>query len=295
MDFIACSGYVATDVLLKTIPLIQQDKADFMVMTLGGNDIGFSGIAVDCLMRPGLVNPRSCEESLSKAEREIADLRLENNIHAVYDAIYQKMPDDYHYQLYHVFYSRFFNEETEWCDRVTFSAPISGPRLKRIRRQRINQLVNILNARLQQIANNYIQRNIGRPSWGYGSRLIAINPDKMPIAPNSTKTYGLYDGHRFCEPDHVHIGVENPNVWFFGTIDRDSVGDSPTGVQKRGENAFLDNAEVNDPLQSRELPEWVIQSFHPKTAGMKAVKQAVQAKWQEHRPAESGKREQVTS
>ena len=283
MGFIACSGFTATDVMLKNVPLIQQDRADFMVMTLGGNDIGFSGIATDCLIRPGLVYGRSCEESLSKAERDIADSKLENNIHAVYDAIFQKMKDDYHYQLYHVFYSRFFNDETEWCDRVTFSSPITGPRLKRVRRQRINQLVDLLNSRLEGIASNYIQKKVGRPSWSQGSRLITINPDKFPVAPNSTETYGLFDGHRFCEPDHVEL--ENPNVWFFGTLDPDSPANNLTGVQKRGPDQSVDAADTNE-LQTRQLPEWVIQSFHPKTAGMKAVKWAIQVSLQEDRPAE---------
>ena len=284
MDFIACSGYTATDTLLKTIPLLRQDRADVMIMTLGGNDIGFSGIAIDCLVRPGLVYGRPCEETLSRAERAIADPSLETNIHGVYDNVFQKMTDDYHYQLYHIFYSRFFNDETDWCDHVTFSTPITGPRLKRVRRQRINQLGDILNARLEQIAANYIQKKQGRPSWSKGSRLIAINPDAIPVAPGSKETYALFDGHRFCEPNHKQL--ENPDVWFFGTVDRDSLGGGATAVQKREADVVSDTTMISSALQRRELPEWATQSFHPKTAGMKAVKQALQVSLQQNRPAE---------
>ena len=291
MDFIACSGYTAPETLTKTIPVIEQDEADLMIMTLGGNDIGFSSIAIDCLVRPGLIfGPLTCEQILSKAEREIADVKLENNIHAVYDAIFEKMKDDYHYQLYHIFYSRFFNDQTDWCDFQTFSTPITGPKLFKRRRQRINQLSDLLNSRLEEIANNYIQKKKGRPSWNKGSRLITINPEKLPVA-NGTGTYALYEGHRFCEPGTRTL--EDPNVWFFGTIDRDNTLDSedieliPTAVQRREISEMLEVSQHNNTSQDpNQLPEFVVRCFHPKTSGMKAVKRALQESLQRSRPAE---------
>ena len=288
VDFLACSGYKSPDTLKETIPNIQQDEADFMVMTLGGNDIGFSSIAIDCLVRPGLIFDRPCQDTLSRAQRDIADVSFENNIHAVYDAVFNKMKDDYHYQLYHIFYSRFFNDQTDWCDYQTFSTPIAGPKLLKIRRQRLNQLADLLNGRLEEIANNYIQKKKGRPSWNPGSRLITINPEKIPN-PSGTGTYAIFDGHRFCEPGATQL--ENSNVWFFGTVDQDNTLNSegpevvpPSIIQRREEFDVLDNPKVNDTLQ--DLPEFVVRSFHPKTLGMNATAQALQQILQKNRPAE---------
>ena len=282
MDFLACSGYTAPQTLANTVPFIQQDNADFMVMTLGGNDVGFAGIAIDCLVRPELIFRQPCPKSLSDAERKIADPALESDIHAVYDAVFAKMRDDHHYQLYHTFYHRFFNDETDWCDRETFSTPISGPKLLKLRRQRINALVDLMNGRLEGIAESYIRKQQGKSSWSQGSRLIAINPDRLPKADGSG-TYGLFDGHRFCEPGHTEL--EDDSVWFFGTIDHDSAPDGgnagvkPTAIERRDEK--------DGRLEERQpWPEWVTQSFHPKTAGMKAIKRVVQENLQKYRAAE---------
>ena len=38
-SFIACSGYTAPDIIKYTLPTLPKD-ADFMALTLGGNDIG---------------------------------------------------------------------------------------------------------------------------------------------------------------------------------------------------------------------------------------------------------------
>ena len=289
LDFIACSGYTSPDTLTTTIPLIQSTDIDFMVMTLGGNDIGFAKIAVDCLVAPGIFfwKNKDCEETLTKAAIAIEDVTLENNIHAVYDAIFEKMKDDYHYQLYHVFYSRFFNDETDWCDGATFSGWFTGPKLVKVQRKRINQMADLLNARLQTIADNYIKLKAGRPSWDKGSRLITINPDKFP-KPDGSGTYGLFDGHRFCEPDVRHFwDLESDKVWFFGTKEHDDTkpdATTVTAVTKR--DRLNTTAEANITSLRFDLPEWAVQGFHPKTAGMKAIKEALQETLQKHRPAE---------
>lgn len=252
LDFVACSGYVATDTLNKTVPALRQNWADFMVMTLGGNDIKFSEIAIDCLVRPGLIS-RSCDETISIAQKAIAAPKLENDIHAVYDAAFAKMKDDRHYQLYHIFYSRFFNAETSWCDTKSFETPLSrNPPLTRAVRKQLNDLSDQLNARLEGIVSSYNQLLQSKPSWSSGPRLIGINPDKIQRSDGST--YALFDGHRFCEPGATE--VENDNVWIFGTLDDDAL-------------------QNYSPREYFDLPEKVSSSFHPKTAGFRAIKGAV--------------------
>lgn len=215
-SFVACSGYTAPDVLTSTIPQLPQDKADFMVMTLGGNDIGFAKIAVDCLILNGLIFGRKCEQTLAAAVLSIKSVTLQANIHSVYDELFAKMIDDSHYQVYHMFYSRFFDDTTVWCDGQKL-ARIQGPYLSVQIRQRLNALADLLNARLQEIAERYIDLQRGRASWAKASRLITINPDKVRKPGGAMGSYGLYDGHRFCEPGVTTLLSDN--VWFFGVAD----------------------------------------------------------------------------
>ena len=291
-DFIACSGYTTKEVLEKTLPTIKAEKeaTDFMVMTLGGNDIGFANIARDCLIVPSYFwHKSSCEETIVEATKLIQSVELQTNIHSVYDELFRTMKDDYHYQLYHIFYSRFFDSTTSWCDDQRFYGKVIGPPLTRIVRERMNALADQLNSRLEEIAANYIKLQQGRASWAKTSRLITINPDKVPEADGSG-TYGLFDGHRFCEPGATTL--ESDNVWFFGLADNDDTSDTPLETPdtfKRGIDAALDEGAVNNgsnPIPFPPTPEWLIQTFHPKTGGMRSIMQQLSVALQKNRPAE---------
>ncbi|KAL8847278.1 MAG: hypothetical protein Q9221_007677 [Calogaya cf. arnoldii] len=265
LDFIACSGGTSPSTLAqaKTIP---QGRDDFMVMTLGGNDIGFSDIAIECLVKAGIF-PGDCDDTLAKAKAMLAAPKFETDIHAVYDQIFAKMKDDRHYQLYHIFYHRFFNAETTECDKKTFA--LINPRLIRTLRVKLNNLADSLNARLEQVAQNYIRKQAGKPSWSQGSRLIALNPDKLTNS--AGQTYGLFDGHRFCEAGVS--GLRDPSVWFFATVAKDSLEKREEWVDDLGRRQFV-------------APELATQTFHPRSAGFRAVKRMLQESLQRNRPAE---------
>ncbi|KAL8858819.1 MAG: hypothetical protein Q9178_004736 [Gyalolechia marmorata] len=263
LDFIACSGYITADSLIQVRDVIEPERADFVVMTLGGNDIGFSSMAVECLVKAEYL-PGDCDVTLATAKDLLAAPEFETNIHAVYDEIFAKLKDDRHYQLYHIFYHRFFNDATDWCNDKTFA--IRNPKLTRALRGKINNLADALNKRLEEVAANYIRRQQGKPSWSQASRLIAINPDKL--TDEDGKTYGLFDGHRFCEPGITDL--KDPSVWFFGTFSRDS-------LQKR---------EGSTSKRQIAAPEVLTQTFHPRTAGFKAIKRVLQQSLQKNRPAE---------
>lgn len=269
LDFIACSGGTSPDTLVQARDLVPQDRHDFMVMTIGGNDIGFSDIAIECLVKAGIF-PGDCDVTLARAKALLADPTFESNIHAVYDEIFAKMEDDRHYQLYHIFYHRFFSEVsnpgTDWCNKKTFA--LINPRLSRSLRGKINSLADALNARLEEVAANYIRKQQGKASWSQGSRLIAINPDRLTN--DAGETYGLFDGHRFCEPGMTQL--RDPAVWFFATLAKDS-------VQRRA-------VEVEEKAAFLTLPEFAVQSFHPRSAGFRAIKRLLQENLQRYRPAE---------
>lgn len=63
MHFIACSGQKSPDILKTATTAIQLDRADFMVMTVGGNDIGFADIVVECLIKADF-RPGDCDETI---------------------------------------------------------------------------------------------------------------------------------------------------------------------------------------------------------------------------------------
>ena len=259
MDFLACSGNQSPDTFGRVDLLVQPDRADFMVMTLGGNDIGFSDIAVECLVKARIL-PGDCDRTILKARRLLAAEKFENDLHAVYDKIFEKMKDDRHYQLYHIFYHRFFNDQTTWCNSKSFS--LIEPRLTRELRTKMNVLANDLNQRLEEVAANYIRKQT-TASWSQGPRLFGINPDKLRRS--NGEIYGLFDGHRFCEPGVTDL--KDPSVWFFSTFAGDSVA-------KRAE------------LEPLALPETTIQTFHPRTAGFRAEKDMLRESLQKNRPAE---------
>lgn len=261
LDFIACSGGTSGSTLTQVRDLIPQNRHDFMAMTLGGNDIGFSSIAIECLVKAGIF-PGDCDVTLAKAKAALAAPKFETDIHAVYDAIFAKMEDDRHYQLYHIFYHRFFSEvsnpATDWCNRKSFA--LINPKLTRALRGKLNSLADALNQRLEEVSQTYIRKQAGKTSWSQGSRLIAINPDKLTDSDGGT--YGLFDGHRFCEPGMSNL--RDPAVWFFGTLAKDSLG-------RREEAA---------------LPEFATQTFHPRSVGFGAIKRVLQESLQRNRPAE---------
>lgn len=300
VDFIACSGDQAPDTLIRVRELVEENKADFMVMTLGGNDIKFSDIAKECLVKAKWL-PGDCIVTIELARELLAAQKFEDNLHAVYDEIFARMKDDHHYQLYHIFYHRFFNDETEWCNKESFK--LTGyPKLTRELRSNMNSLADALNKRLGEVVNSYIQKQ-SAASWSQGPRLIGLNPDNLTR--DNGETYGLFDGHRFCEPGLTHL--RDPSIWFFATYDKDSVAKRDVGLEileqydsancgknpryatdtdfRQGCDAAQDSASGQAGILT--LPELVTQTFHPKSAGFNAETRMLQESLQKNRPAET--------
>jgi lysophospholipase L1-like esterase len=65
LNFLACTGAVTDTVLSDQLSEISSDPSpDFVVMTLGGNDIGFSKIAKACLV--GLIGAGDCDDKIAE-------------------------------------------------------------------------------------------------------------------------------------------------------------------------------------------------------------------------------------
>lgn len=65
LSFLACTGAVTDDVLNTQIPEVSSDPPpDLVLITIGGNDIGFSKIAKACLV--GLIGSGNCDDKIQQ-------------------------------------------------------------------------------------------------------------------------------------------------------------------------------------------------------------------------------------
>ncbi len=65
--FIACTGDTTQDVLDKQLAEIPNDQpADIVVLSLGGNDVGFTKILKACVVKPGGEFSAECDDTLTK-------------------------------------------------------------------------------------------------------------------------------------------------------------------------------------------------------------------------------------
>ena len=65
MEFLACTGDTMDDMIKSQLPEVSSDPApDLVILTIGGNDIGFGEIAKSCLV--GLVGKPKCDDLIKR-------------------------------------------------------------------------------------------------------------------------------------------------------------------------------------------------------------------------------------
>ena len=65
LTFLACTGDVTDDFIKNQLPEVSSDPApDLAILTIGGNDIGFSKIAKSCLV--GLLGQDPCDDLIQR-------------------------------------------------------------------------------------------------------------------------------------------------------------------------------------------------------------------------------------
>lgn len=217
-------------------------------------------------------------------------------------------------------YARFFNAETPTCDVCTMSVwgggghqavglglgrvPHTSPDLDstlltRTLRRRMNALVAGANAKLQAV-------------------LAVVNARFPADAPRVlfVDYDAAFAGHRFCEPGVVEPDYGRNDTWFFlvGGADSDGTGTealldagSPLVDPDRCLSPALDRGdwgelalchmartrqtqpalEVADGVLSPQNSMWYVptyygKTFHPRSAGHRAIRDAVYRVWEEH-------------
>lgn len=200
---LSCTGSTIDDVLAggehSQVDLFNTTaSADFALLSIGGNDLGFFDIMNSCIFRFYSFYSGTCEAALARSEEQIAgpafDQRLRLLIMEILDRVqWEKRP---WFTITITGYARFFNADTKECDDYSLGMWWRGPKLKQELRRKMNTMVLNVNRRIEQ-AINTINEAFTEP------RVLFVNYDDA------------FDGHRFCEPTVVEPDYMRNDTWFF--------------------------------------------------------------------------------
>ncbi|KAJ2968553.1 hypothetical protein NQ176_g9124 [Zarea fungicola] len=200
---LSCTGSTIEDVLAggehSQIDLFNTtDSADFALLSIGGNDLGFFDIMNSCIFRFYSFYSGTCEAALQRSEKQIAgptfDQHLRLLIMEILDRVqWEKRP---WFTITVTGYARFFNAETKECDDYSLGMWWRGPKLRQELRRKMNHMVVNVNRRIKQ-AIDTINAAFTEP------RVLFVNYDDD------------FEGHRFCEPTVVEPDYMRNETWFF--------------------------------------------------------------------------------
>jgi lysophospholipase L1-like esterase len=97
MAFLACTGAKMDDVIDKQLTQLsdeQDERQDFMVITIGGNDIEFAKIVRICALNIGLPGSTTCEEQLKRSREIWHSQEFYDKMWKLYDEIFAKLDKD---------------------------------------------------------------------------------------------------------------------------------------------------------------------------------------------------------
>ncbi|KMP01654.1 hypothetical protein CIRG_01793 [Coccidioides immitis RMSCC 2394] len=221
MQFLACSGTVMKKNWGKAVPsgpskrreiwdqIIAMEDADFVTLSVGGNDVGFFDLLNACLYRfYGPASP-DCAKTTKATRTKIMGGEFKGTYNMVLDAILEKNPAE-SFRIFVTGYGKFFDEElTDECNNSSFGYWFGyRPKLTVEVRRYLNDISQTLNDVISQIIR---ERKDGRVIW--------VNWDPK------------FQGHRFCEPGK---GLMDQDTWFYDTSFRTTnigVVDSRTCVE----------------------------------------------------------------
>ena len=286
----ACSGSELVDLAKGRYQLGKVGLPNLLVMTSGGNDVGFANVLENCIYQPNVVynygpafaddkdKTHACAVAIQDSKDNIAN-RLEkwltdtiNDILA--DPNVNKNPD---FLLYLTGYARFFGTDyADWCNTYSFNLPniISPiPFLSKELRTEMNAVVSSVNDLYKKVQQQYSKQ----------VRFIDIDSG--------------FQGHRFCETgmspaDQYDKNTQGDKVYlwnlnFYVSYDADADDTAyQTGkmTTQRASQLMSGNnnvtawsgtgsgGEVNQPSNG-----WRLRPFHPKFSGYTTIKNAILA------------------
>ncbi|KXJ97688.1 SGNH hydrolase-type esterase domain-containing protein [Microdochium bolleyi] len=209
-QLLACTG-ATTAQILPGVEDSQIDRfdttrpADFALLSLGGNDLGFFDVMNSCVFRFYSFYSGTCESALARAAREIESddfaVRLGVAVTEILDrARWEKKP---WFLITMTGYARFFDAETEACDDMSLGVWWNGPKLTRELRASMNALVLAVNGKIRETVAGINRRFATR-------KVVFVDYDD------------LFEGHRFCEQGVSEPDYERDDTWFFLVGGRDN-------------------------------------------------------------------------
>lgn len=245
---------------------------DFITLSIGGNDLGFFDVINACVFRFYGYYSGTCEAALRASELLLAEddrstdpASFSARLTVILLQLLERVRWEKHPQFRIVVtgYARFFNAETDLCDRASMSVwwhygnstgvPDSNATdttyLTKGLRRRMNGLVAGTNRKLKTIVDSVNAR------YGNTPHVLFVDYDAG------------FEGHRFCEPEVVEPDYTRDATWFFlvGGTDNDiegAPGDDEPGKDKdkkgKGKKDALFTPTVDpdsyliDPLRCRE-------------------------------------------
>ncbi|KAJ6439998.1 esterase [Purpureocillium lavendulum] len=172
--------------------------ADFALLSIGGNDLGFFDIMNSCIFRFYSFYSGTCDEALRHSDKALAGPEFEHGLRLVIMEILDRVKWEKNpwFTIFVTGYARFFNEDTEECDDSSFGVWWRGPKLKRDLRQKMNRMVLGV--------NDKIRRSVDAINAGFTKpRVMFVDYDDA------------FEGHRFCEHNITEPDYGRNNTWFF--------------------------------------------------------------------------------
>ncbi|KHO00864.1 esterase [Metarhizium album ARSEF 1941] len=203
LQFLSCTGSTIGDMLAgadhsQIDGLNATMHADFALLSIGGNDLGFFNIMNSCIFRFYSFYSGTCEDALRNSEEALNGPEFEHYLRLaimeILDRVqWEKRPS---FSITVSGYARFFNEDTQDCDQRSFGVWWRGPKLKRKLRRRMNRMVLSV--------NDKIKRSI-----------TAINADFTEPRVMFVDYDDAFEGHRFCEANVTEPDYSRNETWFF--------------------------------------------------------------------------------
>lgn len=236
-----------------------------------------------------------CSAAINDARRVINSLPFAEGISRAINKVFENAPRT---KLFVTGYPRFWNPDTDYCDKVSFKVNCPNNSvlpLTKERRKAMNELTDLLNGKIKGIIDN----------WPTHADLFYVNTDEK------------FNGHRFCEEGTQEPSYRNPNIWFypyeystggqsvpFDGKDMTS-GDCAALLQSGGDQGdyfsclmansvhdggtldlnTLSNNAGDSPISSqKQIPDSLARIFHPNINGMTAYRDAIIDAYEKYSP-----------
>ncbi|KAK3313231.1 SGNH hydrolase-type esterase domain-containing protein [Apodospora peruviana] len=209
-----CSGDTTIGANRQLDEWKNQKDATLVTLSVGGNDLNFAKIAEHCIITPdgAQKSKDECPKFLAAADDAVkatGEGSLREKFKSIYKRVFELGSDDV--QLYVTGYPTFFNEKTDWCDKVTFyfwdPKHYDNPEdckdnkcvfLTKDLRKTLNDKQRALNSLIEAVVKE-------------------VNDDLKFEKPRAffVNTDAVFEGKRWCEQGVEEPADQNVNEWFF--------------------------------------------------------------------------------